>query len=777
MEAAPPTYEKATLIDIWDIVARYVPSNDLCSAASVCSQWHMTFVPHLWGAPASHFSVENDRVYVALTKFKRTLQTARLFVRSLTHTLHLPPAHAEIYNGPHADWLSEVLDRLPNLQTLIVRGLPFFDHAALLRLPGLYVASFSRPATAVPFFGLRLLDASRCSNTTSSGLAHALSRLESLMYLDLSFTYPARDSVVLHTLGRLYGLQVLKLRGVSLSDESLKVLAESIALRVRSLDVRDNRITDRGIRILLDYCFANNDVVPSGGRSPALLPYLGTEMLHIYQGEDFEGFLRKSFTSSFVSRLAIEDVPDGGITHLYISANAVTVEGASGLVRSGRLHVLDLGPVAPVIVKHLSASGKGDGTDAVNVPGMEKLTPLLAKHAAEALSFLRIDHALVTKDVPVANPDEVVQGRVELGDTSLPDLPDGPVELATTSAHRECFEMPTAQTPRHELPGDPMQIVVSPAVNGPVYPAEQHQEPLSARRGSAFAPEVLISPLSPLMANVQFADGMSRAGRPRTYSSVATERKARLQAHTNEKHNLHPAMLPHVSTLMLTDVPAYTDNQELSNRLILFIKHCAEEAELAKTQAHLDYALPPGRKGHTSAIRQSMIKTFALRKVVLEIAPEPGLRSKSKASAWQHIDTRSMTEDRDSEALWSAAETDFSFFGEGEELNFPSLEPRRSANGVCHDGKEVILPGSAPPLPPPQTVQGCDRIDTVARISAFRTERKLAHRRALQDGGDMHGTEGYWDGVVQVVRPGSGTRADEELDYYGNACSNGYLYR
>jgi len=134
MEAFPPSYEKATAVDHWDIIARYVPSKDLCSAALVCSRWHATFVPHLWGAPASHFNHENDRVYVALTKFKRTLRTARLFVRSLTHTLQLPPAHAEIYNGPHADWLRDVLERLPNLQTLIVRGLPFFDHAALQAL-------------------------------------------------------------------------------------------------------------------------------------------------------------------------------------------------------------------------------------------------------------------------------------------------------------------------------------------------------------------------------------------------------------------------------------------------------------------------------------------------------------------------------------------------------------------------------------------------------------------------------------------------------------------
>ena len=222
MEAAPPTYEKATLADWLDLVAKYIPSSDLCAAALVCSKWHATISPHLWGNPASHFGIENDRVYVALTKFKRTLQTARLLVRSQTHTLHFPPAHAEIYNGPPPDWLRDILSRLPNLQSLIVRGLPFFDHGALIaltqwkpsetsssqrdphsfavELPGSTGSIFQPPSNSIPSFGLRLLDASRCPNVTPSGLAQALKRFESLMYLDLSHTYAARDATVMKAL-------------------------------------------------------------------------------------------------------------------------------------------------------------------------------------------------------------------------------------------------------------------------------------------------------------------------------------------------------------------------------------------------------------------------------------------------------------------------------------------------------------------------------------------------------------------------------------------------
>ena len=839
MEAAPPSYEKATLVDYWDIIARYIPSSDLCSAALVCSRWHATFAPHLWGNPASHFGIENDRVYVALTRFKRTLQTARLLVRALTHTVHLPPAHAEIYNGPHADWLRDILQRLPNLQSLIVRGLPFFDHSALralkykppialdgdgippgiVELPASAGLSFAPPADFIPSFGLRLLDASRCPNVTSSSLAQALRRFEGLLYLDLSFTYPARDPVVLQTLRRFTGLQVLKLRGISLNDDSLSVLGPAIARRVRSLDIRDNHITDRGVRILLDECFMINDnnILEAGQRSPALLPYMGSEMLGIYQGEDFESFLRSGFTGRFVGRLAIEDAPEGGITHLYCAGNDLSVEGVSGLLRSGRLHVLDAQSVKSALRsglrRHLSNASYHSDEDDVDVPGVEKLTPVMSKCATNSMTFLRIDHSLITKDSPHMQADEVIQGRYELSDTALPDLPSDAVELDGTSVPIDAVELPAVSTPKFELAGDPMQFVISPAVNDPQHQTEDEESPYpSVRRGSAFAPEVvnslaaetermdllsplsdvgegtmmsgtfILSPLSPTFPqppSPTFPMGMSGPmQRPRSYSSVANERRARLNAHMTGRHNLHPGMLPHLRTLILTDVPQFWPTKELSDRLICFIRQCAEEAWMARSQAKLDYSLPPGRRGHAAAMKLSADKVFALNRMVLELAPEQSARRNSKASPWHHSGTKSMTEDRDSETLWSAAETDFSFFGD-EDYSFPSLESGRYAHSGFMNDKEVsfgngyrTLNNVAPANPPPTP-----RFDTNALLSAFRKERKLAHQRNAAAGAVDPETEGYWDGVVQVVRPGNESRADELIDYYGNRFENGYLYR
>ena len=69
------------------------------------------------------------------------------------------------------------------------------------------------------------------------------------------------------------------------------------------------------------------------------------------------------------------------------------------------------------------------------------------------------------------------------------------------------------------------------------------------------------------------------------------------------------------------------------------------------------------------------------------------------------------------------------------------------------------------------------KVDTIALVSAFRRERKLAHQRGVMAGAVDPDTEGYWDGTIQVVRPSAVSFEDEELDYYGNRFEDGYRYR
>ena len=63
MNLIPPSYQSATDRDAWVIIARYIPSSDLCAASLVSHRWHDLFMPFLWGDPASHFGTDNDAVY------------------------------------------------------------------------------------------------------------------------------------------------------------------------------------------------------------------------------------------------------------------------------------------------------------------------------------------------------------------------------------------------------------------------------------------------------------------------------------------------------------------------------------------------------------------------------------------------------------------------------------------------------------------------------------------------------------------------------------------
>lgn len=734
MESAPPSYNEATLVDHWDLVARYIPSSDLCAASLVCRRWHATFIPQLWGNPASHFGTENDRVYTALIRFKRTLQTARLLVRSLTHTLHLPPAQAELYSGLRDDWLREILDRLPNLQSLVVRGLSFFDHAALqalktrppaqaqepsqryapragvIELPASMGSTFQTPTSTIPTFGLRLLDASRCPNVTSKGLAQALGRFESLLYLDFSYTTAARDQGVLAVLRKFSGLQVLKLRGIGLRDEEAEMLAKAIGLRVRSLDVRNNRISDVGARMLLEHCFKPSAGHAQGSKSgqhlPEGPPYMGSEMLRIYQGTEFETYLRKAFTGSFVSKLTIEDAPEGGITHLYIADNYVTVDAVAALVGSGRLHCLDEGPLG-ASARHQTTMLSASSTAESTTPHVEKLTGVLSGQVKDNLRFLRIDHRLIT-------------------------------EAATKTDSRKT-EAGHAGLPGYSTVFDSGRTTASAGGEG--------------SQPSLAAPAL-------------------HSTRKRSYSSVVKERQERLTSHCSRFSNLHPAMLPHVGILVLTDVPKHSLSGQGVHAIIEFIKTCAEETHLARTQASLDWSLPPGRRGQLSALKSSAEELFALKRIVLEMAPEQEPHAVS--NSWHS--TQSMTEDRDSETLWSAAESDFSFFGEDEESDVPSLDPESTQNQPRYGWKSAN--GSSGSRPEGSASSQAPAYDTIALLSDFRKGRKLAHQRQVSNGEFEPYTEGYWDGIVSVVRPGSGDPGpDGEYDYYGNTFTGWGLYR
>ncbi|OGM42879.1 Leucine Rich Repeat domain protein [Aspergillus bombycis] len=738
MDLVPPSYQSATTRDAWSFIATYIPSSDLCAATLVCRKWHALFMPFLWGDPASHFGTDNDAVYVALTRFRRTLVYARLEVRMLTHTLHLPPALSEIYGGPRPEWLREILEYLPCLQSLIVSKLPFFDHNSMVALRN----NTSRELVneTVLTYNVRLLLADHEPNTTSQGLAEALLRFQELVYLDLSYTTPTRDSSVLSALSQLEHLQVLKLRGIGLRDSDAEFLANAIGLRVRYLDLRDNRLTDMAIRSLLQASFLSpgNPAVDHGSDvgtaapgpfTPATSPPTNSKWLSCPTLD--EQFM-KALTQPLTGRSWVENVPHAGITHLYIADNRITVEGVASLIASYRLHALDVGTVDTADSIRDSRVISSYHKDPRKLPGAEKLIPILGSAAKENLTYLRAHHAVCTADAPWKDPVSSNGFVAELPAESEDQTPE-------LDAANVIHELPAEEAPVFELPGSPVPETWRTDFQRSGHDTQapiREDEPLPLRRrGSVFAPEVVetpytradddatsitISPLYPAQAQeglipteLEFDENTETPGTvPRCTSPVVMDDpktqkiqeliskrpKNSVLPRKDYKENsfpyLHPSFVPHLETLVLTDVPSHVPaNSPILRALIRFITACSNEALLATLQAGSDYSLPPGR-ARAKAEQERSRSLFALRRLVLEVTPVE--RTTAKLTAWKSTSyqqgaSKSSTGDRDLEKLWSAAADDFSFFGE-DECGVPNHDPGRYFPMAALNEKVILIP-------------------------------------------------------------------------------------
>ncbi|KAH0109173.1 hypothetical protein KCU66_g13088, partial [Aureobasidium melanogenum] len=524
--------------------------------------------------------------------------------------------------------------------------------------------------------------------------------------------------------------------------------------------------------------------------SPSLLPYLGVEMLSTYRGVNFEAFLRNEFTNKFVGRLAIEDAPESGITHLYLSDNQLTVEGLSGLIRSERLHVLDAGSLLPAMASR-------DGTFSMSFPSLAKLVPVLAESASHSLTYLRIDHSLLTEEPPAfqESANETTSQRCELADTS--NYPYGVAELDHDT---EVYEMLGDTSFPTEVPGDAVSIVVTPTgfekPAASIHQARRRSQdlPIPIQTEEMYESGLHVTTLeqennssTPVLDETLIPSPILPShGLGRSYSSIVKERKDRLQAHLTQAKGFHPGILPHLTTLVLTEVPPSSSTLNTPQRLISFIHACAEETALARLQAQLDWTLPPGRRTSHSHQKELLRKSFALEQMVLEVAPCSLDQKRSEAaSAWRHRGTKSVTQDQDSEALWAASQTDFSFFGEGETNSLDTyLEPTKPL--IIMSGMEVSVghPPSSSHQPQDKPVDDDPNpeFDVIAELSKFRKATKAEYRKRQVEGEEEPTVEGFWDGNIKVVRKAKDVDPrfeDYEVwaDYYGNRFSNGYLYR
>ena len=731
---------------------------------------------------------------MALTRFKRTLRWARLSVRQLTHTLHLPPAQAELYDGPRPEWLRDVLEALPNLQSLIVPKLPFFDHQALLALRSY---GNERPLSSNEDSrqcSLRLLIAAQCENMTSSSLAEALRHCSNLVYIDVSNNVSARDHTVLRQLQNMPNLQVLRMRNCQLRDTDIEILGASIGTHVRSLDVRANQLTDASARTLLQYCFKVKEVseqpfssrigVSSGvivedwADWPSGFARPNARILDEFRDESLNEHFIKRLTRGIVSRLPSQDLQQAGLTHLYIADNHLSVEGVSSLIKSKQLCVLDIGhldtakvirsprgisPLSPAILSH---------GPRMPIPGAEKLVPVLEACGHE-ITYLRLHHSVVTKSVPVKHDEAPPKARNLEENSQRQEL----------DATEPSFELSTDEpAPRYELAGDSMYIVLSPAV-GEKPSLDGDEDMPTARRGSIYAPEIVSetdgNDLHPLLSATglgtvaQASNGMSdperhgnikirEEGRNGT-NALENEREGLVSRNLEQPHGLLPGMLPQLRTLVLTDVPC-RGSSETAESLVNFIRASSSEAAIAEHQVCTESGrLNVHRTSVVDEARKNAREIFSLQHIVLEMGP-PDSTDSSVAGYSSSVPqfssrTKSATEDPDSEALWSAQENDFSFFDDDEECGLSSREQPQLPLSTLPE-KTPMPANEVVSEPSPRIVQqppstDCD-LDIVQALASYRRERKAAFEDALRNG--MRHVDGYWSGEVKIVRWHAGVK-------------------
>ncbi|KAJ5834481.1 hypothetical protein N7447_000507 [Penicillium robsamsonii] len=725
-------------------------------------------------------------------------------------------------------------------------------------------------------YNIRLLLAEREPNTTSTSLAETLRLFPVLTYLDLSYTTPARDRNVLSKLAQMPFLQVLKLRDIGLKDNDAEFLANAIGRRVRCLDLRDNRLTDLAIRSLLQASFRppHGEERQQSPRQATASPDPFSHFTINESGSNF--FKRPDLDEQFVKLLArpvlyhpwVEDLPHTGITHLYITGNQISVEAVASLLLSSRLHALDFGTIkTPDKAHQTHQHGKE------KYPGAEKLVPIVGKVAGDNLIYLRAHHAVLTGQPPAKDTAPSTELLPELSAQESPRE----VEQFELDSAQQVYELAEETRPVFELADTSTTNSISPSsttkrlqTSQPLAASEDEHAP-SVRRGSAFAPEV-VQPIpvhsganggtvfgasrtdtwdteqaegSTLPSISMSSDGDTLA----TDFSLRTSLQCSSPVSSNDSlaqivqellakrpHNqslplrggkeswypyLHPSHIPHMESLVLTDVPSHVmQNSSILSALTRFITACSNEALLATLQAGSDYSLPPGQ-ARMQAEQQRSRSLFGLRRLVLEITPVDTTKLTSWKPGNQYNATgHSSTGDRDSENLWSAATNDFSFFGE-EECGVPENDPGKYfPMAVLNEKVSLVpeddslhsadsarlgrhLPQSTKTTDPSGTGdkrQQCEvsMIDLVAELAAFRRGKKAEYeqvvrrervrRSTIGTGASgllmpssphislSHYVEGHWKGEVKVVRNPMPKVRTGTVDMYGNYFEKGYLY-
>ncbi len=343
---------------------------------------------------------------------------ARRQTLQYVHTINLRHQEARRQCGLSRSRLLDLLVLLPNLTSVLVPEFSSLDHASVRRLchPGQAPLAWTEivPPWSVPF-ELKLLDLSGYREIIPEALLKLLSSSPNLLCLDISSVIGLQGLDFWKSLSTsICSLEVLKLRDTNVTDAAIGILVDALGTKTWSLDVRDNKLSDKAALALVNFCFAPPEYSASGVSPTAELSQsvqdealsyprnLPAQSAHAQPDIKDDTYsiatwLSRNRTANFLPHTG------DGLTHLYISNNGLTVEGARTLLKTSRLRVFDCGQLS---AGKLSApSGHASQPQETTQAGaIRDLLPVIRDCTSSSLSWLRISHHLLTEDTIKQHP-------------------------------------------------------------------------------------------------------------------------------------------------------------------------------------------------------------------------------------------------------------------------------------------------------------------------------------------------------------------------------------
>ncbi|KAM3449432.1 hypothetical protein MY3296_006897 [Beauveria thailandica] len=458
-----PSYQEATTRADWlQVASPYIHTSDYHALCLVNRHFWKLFAPLLWidilaSVRRRGLKPDDDLSWWFDFTFVK-LGNVRLSTRGLVRVLDLRDFATESYqfatdeNARFLRSLHMALKLLPRVNALLLDHHTEIDPNSLVSL----TKTHSSPL---------LLSISHCS-TQLPGTFFTSSSLQKLVYLDVSHL-PGSVAPLLQPL-LLPDLRILKLAGRELDDATLIGLAELYRLRLWSLDLSHNRLTDCILPILAERCFppsslrspdhfqvegklsaSNHGTVTYGAfefieesqfsgsfSSPGRYyinaptydaqPYLLHGQRQVFRS-DGRGTLRLDSADGATRILSHQtthyDVEDTyrnsrGITHLDISYNQISGSGVEKLLRISNGQIEHFACDAMPLVPPRSPAQQLWPSD-TSLHGIVGLAHVFRPVYSCNLRSLRIHHSLVT-NIPTLTADGLSSlARLHLAETSI----------------------------------------------------------------------------------------------------------------------------------------------------------------------------------------------------------------------------------------------------------------------------------------------------------------------------------------------------------------------